>query len=93
MNKTEIKNIRQQTLSEIVKQALFHINEDSNMTNAEVIYGNVLINSAKEGDLKAIDMLTKLAGEDTPDKIEVKASVEVSHEDAIALIKQTVEGE
>lgn len=92
MTNKEIKATKMKALKEIVKQALATINGKDKLTNAEKIYGQVLINQALQGDLKAIDMLTKLAGESEPEKVEINANVGITHNDAIELIKQQLEG-
>lgn len=92
MNKKEIKQIRERALKAIVKQALATINGKENLTNAEKIYGQILINQALQGDMKSIELLVKLSGEDEPQKVELNANVGITHNDAIELIKQQLEG-
>lgn len=92
MTKQEIKNIKHRALKEIVKQALATINGDGNLSNAEKIYGQVLINQALQGEMKSIELLVKLAGESEPEKVEINANVGITHNDAIELIKQQLEG-
>lgn len=92
MTKKEIKKIRERTLKDIVKLALSTINGKDKLTNAERIYGQVLINQALQGDLKAIDMLTKLTGENEPEKMEISAAVGITHDAAIELIKKQING-
>ena len=88
MTDTEIRKFREQTLKEIVKKALNTIRGKDDLTNAEQIYGKVLVGQALEGNLKAIEMLTKLAGEDEPQKLEVTANVGITHTEAIDLIRK-----
>lgn len=88
MTKQEIQKIKHKALKEIVKQALATINGDGNLSNAEKIYGQILINQALQGDMKSIELLVKLSGEDEPQKVEINANVGITHNDAIELIKQ-----
>lgn len=86
-------NLRQRLLKDIVRESLAAINSDSNeLTNAEIIYGEILTLKALNGDLKAIDMLTKLSGEDEPQKIDINANATVglSHQEAVDLIKKNL---
>lgn len=92
MNKKEIKKYREQTLKEITKKALNTIKGEDNLTDAERIYGQVLIGKALQGDLKAIEMLTKITGESEPEKVELNANIGLTHSDAIELIKQQLNG-
>lgn len=91
MTKKEIKQIRHRALKEIVKEALATINGDGNLSNAEKIYGQILVNKALQGDLKSIELLVKLSGESEPEKVELNANVGITHNDAIELIRQQLE--
>lgn len=91
MDKKQIKKIRKKALKDIVKRALATVNGEDNLTNAEQIYGQVLINEAMNGNMKAIEMLVKISGEDEPQKVEVSANVGISHKEAIQLIKEQME--
>lgn len=88
MTKKEIKQIKYRALKDIVKEALATINGEDNLTNAEKIYGQVLINRALQGDLKSAELLMKYSGESEPEKVEINANVGITHNDAIELIKQ-----
>lgn len=91
MDKKQIKKIRKKALKDIVKRALATVNGEDNLTNAEQIYGQVLINEAMHGNMKAIEMLVKISGEDEPQKVEVSANVGISHKEAIQLIKEQID--
>lgn len=91
MDKKQIRKIRKKALKDIVKRALATVNGEDNLTNAEQIYGQVLINEAMNGNMKAIEMLVKISGEDEPQKVEVSANVGISHKEAIQLIKEQID--
>lgn len=88
MTKKEAKKIRERTLKEIVKTALASINGKDNLSNAEKIYGKALINQAMNGDLRAMELLMKISGENEPEKVEINANVGITHNDAIELIRK-----
>ena len=84
-------NVRQRLLKDIVSEALATIRqgeEGKGMTNAEYIFGQILTQKAAGGDLKAIDTLIKMSGEEEPQKVEqvIAADVTMSHEKAYQLI-------
>lgn len=88
-------NVRERLLKDIVREALHTIREGGDgETNAEYIYGEVLLGKAADGDLKAIDQITKLAGEEEPTKIESTSTAKLSvvtNADAFDLIRAAIE--
>lgn len=90
MTEKEKNAIKNKAVKDIVKIALSKIGRNGD-TIGEKIFGEVLVAQALNGDLKAIDMLTKLLGEEEPTKVEITGNIGISHEEAIKLIKNTVD--
>lgn len=72
---------RKKELKELLNIALSMVNEESDMTNAELLVAS-MINKAIDGDVKAATFVRDTSGQKPIDQVEVKnAEINISIED------------